>query len=282
MHGHIGYLFLGAIALLVAGGWVKAFVRGKQRHAALPAMGFKEVPREQVFANAKAIAHTFPMDVVCVVSPTVGLGRSALGQTVLFTVNWFANNNPVAATIAGVQVDPGLPDFQVRYTSIKTTDEWAGKALQHLAGQAPNAATGIAVDADPGVAGPPMLQMSNSDYRQAAHHPERFTDEASVRAALHPAQHRIEIADPRFSRNHLVYGSDDASVRAMLTPAFLEALAGDESGDLEAHKTGEWLFVYAGCGRHRATPVAPVDYPQWLARCVALAQTLNLHPATAS
>lgn len=177
MPHHIGYLIATAIALLIIGGVLRVVTNARREIAILRAMGFTSVPREQAFANWRAISDVLMQDFhnTCRVPGHVEKGQTALGETVLFNLPWDDNTNspPALNTITGVRVAPALPDFMIGYVS--------GRKLNAMLNRAAHAVLGkLAANTTP-----PVIEIADATF--AEHHRVYGHDATGVRAMLTPA-----------------------------------------------------------------------------------------------
>ena len=272
-------LFIAALALLILYGWlVKPRVRGRKRRAALQAMGFEDVPRNRLFTDARALGRTFPQDNRCSIRDPVARGQTALGETILLDVDGAMDTDATTVfTAIGYRVDSRLPDFRILPMPGRIEQALgnvAGKAAAALVDAARNNLPPVAATTTAGAAGAPVEPPRRRAIN--ARSVDRFFEHERAADALLENMLRcgIAIADPEFSRHYRVTGSSEVEVLAVLTPAFLHALPSPEYSKLALHKTGEWLFIYAGGWTKR---LSPEQYGEWLARTTGLALLLDLH-----
>jgi hypothetical protein len=232
-------IILGVILLLILWGSLGRQRRKDEGEEAFAKMGFRQLPREQVFGKDwRAAAHVILDRPDSTISPSVGTGKSARGSATIFDFSHGSSSTSINFIVVGFPAPAATPDFSIAHHAL--LDRFV-----HF--QAP-------ADANAAATEPPA--------------PTRLGPFKLVRCGPDkPVQREVVFEDnPDFAKKYVVWSIDADRIRSMLSRNLMDQLLALDAANLNIRAGQGWIFVY----HQTSSAKPPAQYPALLEEAVQL------------
>jgi hypothetical protein len=244
-------IILGVILLFILWRFFGAKRRKDEQEEALARMGFRQIPREQVFGTDwRAAAHVILDRPDSTISPSVGVGTSSRGKTAVFDFSHGGGSNSGRSTyftVVGFPAPAATPDFSIAHHALLD---------RFVHSQSPAQAGAAATE--------PAAPTRLGPFKLVRRGPDK------------PMQREVAFDDnPDFAKKYVVWSTDPDQIRSMVSRRLMDQLVALDAANLNIRAGEGWIFVY-----HQASSAKPpAQYAALLDEAVQLVSRIQFPAA---